>query len=338
MSAPTVTQLDVRVTMAHLGGYWPASASMLRLLEELGEVAELLERQHSKQLASISHEGDVGSMPVQPPPGDDDAALAEELADVWIISTVVADQYLAAVAPLSGSEHGDRGSTAPRPPATPRFEDLVAAAGEIARVVNYYDGPKSPRSSDGWTGMQPAIAGFHGALRAFASVRGADLAAAVAHKLERSRAVDTGRFVQTFDASTAPVLERLRTVRPDLAEARLLGAPDWPAGPPEIGLAAVLPVISTYRKAAEAERLDGLVIPLPPARSASGGVEAGAGSAGGFDDVLLELRRALVGHADAEAHALGDVLANELLVELVELGDDRAVLVRYEELHRLGGL
>ncbi len=65
----------MRAALAAVGGYWRPSAGAIRLLEELGEVAE----------AIASGEVD---------------ALADELADVWIISTAVADQYLAAVDPL----------------------------------------------------------------------------------------------------------------------------------------------------------------------------------------------------------------------------------------------
>lgn len=290
--AAPVTQLDVRATMAHLGGYWPASAGVLRLLEELGEVAELLDQ-------------------------DNPSGLDEELADVWIISTVVADQFLAAVEPLTASVAAPAGA--------PTFASLVAAAGQIARVVNYYDGPKAPRTRAGWTGMKPAIDTFHSTLHAFAAAGAVDLRAEVAGKLAQSRAIDAGRFARTFDPSTAPVLDRVRAARPDLAAARLFGAPDWADGPFELGVAALRSTALTFTKAAGPERLDRLVVPLPA-------------SVGGRDRVLLELRRALVGHADGQADALGDVLADELVVEFVELGDDRAVLVRHEELHRLGGL
>ena len=335
MPAVPVTQLDVRATMAHLGGYWPAPAGVLRLLEELGEVAELLG-------------GDGGA------PADDDRAtdgragdLAEELADVWIISTVVADQFLAEVVPLhaSGAPVADRPSDAGLVAAPPSFAQLVAGAGQIARVVNHYDGPKAPRTLADWTGIQPAIDAFHGALRAFAAARGVDLRSVVGEKLERSRAVDADRFPRTFDPSTAPVLERLRAARPDLAHARLFGAPDWPDGPFALGIADVVRVLRTFLKAAAAERLDGLVVPLPAdgpivdaaneaAARADGSVDpaeaaAAAGSARGLDRVLLELRGALVGHADGEADAFGDVFPDEFVVELVELGDDRAVLVRH---------
>lgn len=252
MSSGAVTQLDVRATMAHLGGYWSPSAGVLRLLEELGEVAEL-----------VSTDA----------PAPD--ALAEELADVWIISTAVADQYLASVAPLGAGSgaatvSAEAAAFAPAPAqAMVPFEDIVAAAGQIARVVNYYDGPKAPRTLEDWTGIQPAIDAFHRALHAFASARGVELGREVGMKLERSRTIDASRFARTFDPSTAPVLDRLREFRPELTDARLLGAPAWPEGPFEVGCARVSATLRRFLRARRTERLDGLVVFPPQALSST---------------------------------------------------------------------
>ncbi len=65
------TQEQVRTTLGAVGGYWRPLAAVARLLEELGELAEIL-------------------MSPTPDAGD----LAEELADLWIITTALADQFL----------------------------------------------------------------------------------------------------------------------------------------------------------------------------------------------------------------------------------------------------
>src|SRR3954447_2546569 len=126
----------VRETMIAAGGYWRPLASVARLLEELGELSELLE---------TSTEGED---------------LGGELADLWIITTALADQFLSEVEePGTGSE------------ATADLGMLLAAAGPIARVVNHYDGPKVPRTGEPMPTLQGSIAGFHMSLLAFAAAR-----------------------------------------------------------------------------------------------------------------------------------------------------------------------
>lgn len=117
------SQQLVRATLAHVGGYWRPLAAVARLLEELGELAELLQGTAQER-----------------------AELASELADLWIITTAVADQFLGEVAEPGSRPPGARGSqdddarTADAPDA--QLRPLVVAAAQIARIVNYYDGPK----------------------------------------------------------------------------------------------------------------------------------------------------------------------------------------------------
>ncbi len=218
-------QRRVRATMVDAGGYWRPLAAVARLLEELGELAEL--------------------------PTVDRGALAGELADLWIITTALADQFLAEVPPPgSGNRRG--GAT---------VATLLAAAGPIARIVNHYDGPKVPRGTIG--SLAEAIASFHGELGAFASEHGVELAAAVAAKLGEIRARgDIERFGRDgFDASTAPVLAA--STAPGLPS-RLWGAPDLgPRADAAERAAAARGPLETFAKAARAERLDGFVIAGP---------------------------------------------------------------------------
>lgn len=158
------TQERVRTTLGAVGGYWRPLAAAVRLLEELGELAEIL----------VSPRPDAGE-------------LAEELADLWIITTALADQSLGDVA--EPDSHPRR-----TPASHDLFEELLVAAGPIARIVNYYDGPKTPRSFDGWVSLGDAVAEFHRVLADVAHAHDVDLAAAVRGKLATIPTLDAGRF------------------------------------------------------------------------------------------------------------------------------------------------
>jgi NTP pyrophosphatase (non-canonical NTP hydrolase) len=158
------TQERVRTTLGAVGGYWRPLAAAVRLLEELGELAEII---------------------VSPTP--DAGERAEELADLWIITTALADQFQGDVA--EPGSHPRR-----TPPSHDLFAELLAAAGLIARIVNYYDGPKTPRSLDGWVSLSDAVAEFHRVLADVAHAHNVDLAAAVRGKLAAIPTLDAGRF------------------------------------------------------------------------------------------------------------------------------------------------
>ncbi len=233
----TEEQRLVRETMLAAGGYWRPLAAVARLLEELGELSELLFS------GADSPEG-----------------LAAELADLWIITTALADQFLAEVEePGHGSDAGvDLGT-------------LVAAAGPVARVVNHYDGPKLPRPGEPMPTLQGSIAGFHMALAAFAATHRIDLAAAVREKIEQIHARgDIERFGREgFDPSTAPVLS---APLPAEVPQRLWGAPEPGERPttPARRAALAREPLAMFAKAAAAERLEGFVIAGPPLTAQAG--------------------------------------------------------------------
>jgi NTP pyrophosphatase (non-canonical NTP hydrolase) len=226
------SQRLVRETMIAAGGYWRPLAAVARLLEELGELLELLE------------EGPA-------------AELGGELADLWIITTALADQFLAAV-PEPGAGAGEGETSGAR---------LVVAGGPIARVVNHYDGPKVPREDSPMPSLRESIAEFHRVLGALAASLGVDLGDAVRSKLVAiHRRGDIERFARDgFDPSTAPVLSRLAgdpsaTTLPT----RLWGAPELSStDSPEEWATAISGSLEMFAKAAHAEDLEGYVIELP---------------------------------------------------------------------------
>jgi hypothetical protein len=257
------TRERVRATIGLVGGYWRPSAAVARLLEELGELAELL----------VSRRSDT-----EPRSSEEATGLGSELADLWIITTALSDQFLGAVA--------EPGSHLPSRPSPDILGSLVAAAGWIARIVNYYDGPKIPRDFDGWISLSHAVAEFQQALSDAAQAHDIDLAEAVDAKLDAIPALDSGRFASdAHDPSTAASRERFRALHGAAAESsasptpcamyaglhaprgRLWGSPEWSSDDFASNLDPIATDLISFTKAAPWERLDGYVVWGPPLSS-----------------------------------------------------------------------
>jgi NTP pyrophosphatase (non-canonical NTP hydrolase) len=236
-------QAQVHAMIAAIGGYWRPVNAVARLLEELAELGE--------ELTTADAEGHCEK-------------LSGEFADLWIISTCLANQFIVILA-------DDRGEGAEAHPdgAGGGFVRLVEEAGRIARVVNYYDGPKNPRSLDGFPTLTAAITSFHRTLRMLAVSHGVDLDAAVESKVADVTERDRGRFAVSYDPSTADSLRAfkpvLRAARPSSRTAhRLWGAPTWDGRlTVEHNVDLIIPFLTCFAKAAERENLDGFVIRLP---------------------------------------------------------------------------
>lgn len=231
-------QRQVRETMIAAGGYWRPLAAAARLLEELGELSELDSAEAGPE------------------------ELAGELADLWIITAALGDQFLAELA-----EPGSAGAAAAPGPG---IEALVAAAGPIARIVNHYDGPKVPRAGAPMPTLHGSVEAFQSELAALAAARGVDLAAAVAAKLARiHERGDIERFGRDgFDPSAAAVLGVAERI--DLPP-RLWGAPQRRAGySGERYAREIAGPLTMFAKAARAERLEGFLVEGPEPPGAAG--------------------------------------------------------------------
>lgn len=252
-------QLAVHCAIQRVGGYWEPKAAVLRLLEELAEFATAI------------YDG-IGD-PV------------EELADIKIISICLANQFQIQLpgglgAPVGRDLVGE-------------FSHMVQQAGRIARIVNFYAGPKSIRAGERLEGLVSPIVDLHCEVNALAVGLGVDLRAEVLAKAERMAKRDKNRFNQSFDPTTSSTLGAFKpvvsaTIATFAMPSKLWGAPTWRADRSiEFNCEITVPYLTRFARAAIPESLGGFII-MPtvssPPETAEGMEELAA-------EVLLSLGR-----------------------------------------------
>ncbi len=225
--------------ISELGGYWPPISAVARTLEELGEFAEAYSQFNL---------------------GSSDQNIAEELADLWIITACIANQFCISV-PDDGAAFRKSQMSLDED-----MTDLFAQAGQIARAVNYYDGPKPPRSLHNWIPLAKVIRRFHGSLYSIAEKYKIDLDLTIDQKLAISRTRDKGRFADSFDPSVASSLARFEPITRNTKctfapVAHLWGSPDWiEALSLRENVRLIVPHLVRFTKCAQPEGIDGFII------------------------------------------------------------------------------
>jgi hypothetical protein len=166
----TPLQASVHATILELGGYWRALSSLARLGEEVGELADALR--------------------------NDPDGVPGELADVFIVSTCLANQFELGLEIEYAARYLDpelqEVPIAPRHPSL--MLDIVGAAGDVARAVNRIVGDKPPKRGETLRALEDVITDLHGCLAQFAVSNNIDLAACVRNQLEHTRVRDAERF------------------------------------------------------------------------------------------------------------------------------------------------
>ena len=142
----------------------------------------------------------------------------------------------------------------------------MVAIGQLARIVNYYDGPKRPKSLSEWPTIGTTVVDLHHALHRYAAVIGVDLASAVERKLDGIPIRDAGRFPPSKDPATSMLLRMFDETRttspcPYAMRSRLWAAPPWAASLSDgenLGRAAE--GLRMFVRAARHEDLDAFVV------------------------------------------------------------------------------
>lgn len=162
-------QQKIDQMIIHLGGYWRPLSGLARLLEEVGEVGGALY-------------------------DEDEAALVEELLDVFVISTCLANQYAIELEDQSNERDEQRVHHA--------YYMLVREAGEVARILNAYEGDKKLKASSMPGSLQHRIEGVQRAVFNLAREIGLDVYAEIGSLIAEKSARDFGRFDHTPDPVT----------------------------------------------------------------------------------------------------------------------------------------
>jgi hypothetical protein len=195
-----------------VGGYWPPLAATARLLEEVGEVNEVfLTRRNG-------------------------AALEEELSDVMIISTCLANQYCIGLHEwINEYRHPEAVTGLPYTSKALTGEwigHFCVISGEIGRMTNAYEGIKEPKTDENTKSLGYWISLLHGHIIALATPRGTNMFDAVSNAIKAKTERDKERFSASYDPSTADTLKNFQVIRqstmcPFARAAKLWGAPAW---------------------------------------------------------------------------------------------------------------
>ncbi|WP_290779138.1 MazG nucleotide pyrophosphohydrolase domain-containing protein [Exiguobacterium sp. UBA5002] len=230
-------QQKVDATIRSLGGYFRPLSGLARLTEEVGEVGEALEQ-------------------------NDLEALRLELVDVLMISTCLANQYVADLATqhetLDTANDDQDGS----------FYRLVHEAGQIARVMNGYEGDKPPKAKDTIVPIGHSLARLQRELFRLARPLQLDLLTEIDRTNEKNLKRDKTRFALTRDPITEETIDHFRSATG--SEARLWGAPVYEENQTiEDNMEAALPSLRRFLRCASIEGIEAFVFEAPMERSRS---------------------------------------------------------------------
>ncbi|WP_026825521.1 MazG nucleotide pyrophosphohydrolase domain-containing protein [Exiguobacterium marinum] len=162
-------QQKIDEMILHLGGYWRPLSGLARLLEEVGEVGGALRR---------------GAMD----------ELKEELLDVLVISTCLANQY---AIQLRQPEANTEGETQEQ-----LYFQIVEEAGEVARILNAYEGDKKLKPNRHGQSLQRHIEQLQCAVLSIGTLSNLHLFDSLFDLIEEKSNRDFGRFDHTPDPIT----------------------------------------------------------------------------------------------------------------------------------------
>lgn len=243
-------QKKVDESIIILGGYWKPLSALARVIEEVGEVGELIYQESSQN------------------------EYADELSDVFIITTCLANQYCADLnieyknLGYTGNIEKLRRMINPNKELISSFINLVNQTGKIARIINHYEGDKKKKEGEENSRLSTELARLHLILFEIAEIKGINIFERISLVLEKNLKRDKGRFDVLSDPTTNFSLKRFNNLvkKTDCifaTSAKVWSAPDFnSAWSIERNLEGTCEVLKRFNKCAESEGLDGLVIEI----------------------------------------------------------------------------
>lgn len=242
-------QVLVDETVRKLGGYWRPLSGLARLLEELGELHEVL-------LKDILDKEELG----------------EELADLFIITTSIANQYCADL----NWEMKQLGYSTERIKLYDQIEvpndlnialmRLMAVGGQIGRILNHYEGDKKKKNTEKKQRLSKEIAKFHIELLGVSKLYNIPFFSYIEQVIEKDLERDKNRFEITHDPTTEQSLANFKGLFNDSEYgtlSKLWGSYEWDELKGlEDNLKNTLPTLKRFSKVAEPEGIEGLVIEI----------------------------------------------------------------------------
>ncbi|MCJ7841654.1 YqcI/YcgG family protein [Lederbergia sp. NSJ-179] len=240
-----------------LGGYWRSISALARLMEELGELGEIL---------------------LDVP--DESEELGGELADIFVISTCIANQYLSDLK-LEYERMGfptdinELNLINCNDSIYEKFLKMSMIAGRIARIINHYEGDKvkKPKERDRTLGSE--ISKLHYELIGLSNLLNINIFHYVSKVVNISSVRDKNRFKISHDPTTEASLDRFKSVINETAcffsqKAKVWGSYEWDSNISiKDNVRNTLPSLMRFTKCAEIEALDGFVIEVRDDRYAN---------------------------------------------------------------------
>jgi NTP pyrophosphatase (non-canonical NTP hydrolase) len=237
----------VTKTITGLGGYWRPLSALVRVVEEIGEFGDLLYNFEEDKKNSLSN----------------------ELSDVFIISTCLANQYCANMNDkmvklgYTGNVDSLYDSIPKSSSYVNSFLELTIQAAKIARILNYYEGDKNKESI---TSIAGEIAKLQIIIVEIAKFFDIELFSEVKVVLEKNLKRDKGRFGTFEDPTTSESLKRFGNIVRSTdcifaTRAKIWGSFDYNQSMSiEENMSRNIGLLERFNKVAFYEGLDGFVI------------------------------------------------------------------------------
>jgi len=244
-SSVRLLQEQVDQSIRQVGGYWRPLSALARLLEEAAELAELL-------AVTEPANQEIGS----------------ELADLFVISTCLANQYCAFLddeyIALGFSKYPDGIYAKAVITDTPLsvFLALISKSGQIARILNHYEGDKTKKATEKHKSIARAIAEFQITLFQLSKALQIPIVPKIGEVLNKSLSRDKARFRISHDPVTEPSLEKFapvieQTHCPFAPSTKLWGSFEWDHSKSlKANIENSVPTLVRFCKCSEPEGLD----------------------------------------------------------------------------------